>query len=607
MSLSSLSNALPPTPSPTDKVDHGIPDKPDRHSHHRKHLGPYDLLETLGMGEFGKVRLAVHRETGQQVAVKVVKKRDVETASRRDKIDREISVLNILRHPHIIKLLEVIETESSIGIIMQYAEGGELFEYLYKRRRLGENEAKRLFAQLISSVHYMHEKKIVHRDLKLENLLLDKDLNIIVSDFGFANQLSHNDDLLITSCGSPCYAAPELVVNDGSLYSGFPVDVWSCGVILYAMVCGFLPFDDDPSNPNSENINLLYRYILSTSLTFPDWVSPQLQELLRDMLAPMPQHRSSLESILVHPWLEDYWYLFKKSPQQLEEEAEATIQSLKVPHEPNPSAVQEPLPTLSHEIEKANNQPTMEATLGGLDTVQEKSEKSGSTFDPTDTGNQKPPPSAVHISATSPPPSTSVRKSRLYNMLHHKRSANRASYHSENDADYNDQTHPNNKDSARRQKKAGTLKTKFLTGIRGICSPQPLMERKQENRGTWRTSKSFRLMKRKSPVSLEQTFSSQGSDSPVDFTIPMTPVDRSFANCDHPDGPPKSFTCEERSVLVHDHDSSCGIHRIQSSRIHRVQPSRIHCIHTSCIHRAPSSRIHRIQTSCILRFRSSCY
>lgn len=221
--------------------------------------------------------------------------------------------------------------------------GGELFEYILARRYLKEKDAKRLFAQLISGVRYMHEKHIVHRDLKLvgslpfsesvdeftqltyfskkENLLLDRHRNVIITDFGFANQFAAaKDDLMATSCGSPCYAAPELVVSDG-LYVGSAVDIWSCGVILYAMLCGYLPFDDDPANPDGENINLLYRYILNTPLMFPSHIGSEARDLLRIMLVPDPQKRCSIQDIMKHRWLKDYKDLFNMSLEQLEADA----------------------------------------------------------------------------------------------------------------------------------------------------------------------------------------------------------------------------------------------------------------------------------------------
>jgi protein-serine/threonine kinase len=227
-------------------------------------FGDYFLGQTLGEGEFGKVKMGWKKEGGVQVAIKLIRKESLQgNATRLPKIYREISILKELQHPNIVRLHEFVETERHMGIILEYASGGELFDYILNHRYLKDPAARRLFAQLVSGVGYLHTKGIVHRDLKLENLLLDRHKNIIITDFGFANTFDSKDDLseeqehrvtdkeyvkregldiqnkdgfrrgdlMQTSCGSPCYAAPELVVSDG-LYTGRKVDVWSCGVIL---------------------------------------------------------------------------------------------------------------------------------------------------------------------------------------------------------------------------------------------------------------------------------------------------------------------------------------------------------------------------------------
>jgi protein-serine/threonine kinase len=239
-------------------------------------FGEYMLGQTLGEGEFGKVKLGWKKDGSVQVAIKLIRRESVATnPSRLPKIYREISILRELSHPNIVRLHEMVETDRHIGIILEYASGGELFDYILNHRYLKDPAARRLFAQLVSGIGYLHKKGIVHRDLKLENLLLDRNRNIIISDFGFANTFNPADDLsdeivynlsnrefvkkyrldrqddrgmrkgdlMQTSCGSPCYAAPELVVSD-SLYTGRKVDVWSCGVILVsstfsACLCGF--------------------------------------------------------------------------------------------------------------------------------------------------------------------------------------------------------------------------------------------------------------------------------------------------------------------------------------------------------------------------------
>ncbi|TFK37563.1 hypothetical protein BDQ12DRAFT_724016 [Crucibulum laeve] len=281
-------------------------------------FGPYLLLQTLGEGEFGKVKLGLHMQWGEEVAVKLIRRGNVDSTVRMSKVEREIEVLRTLKHPNIVRLYDVIETDKYIGIILEYASGGELFDHILAHRYLRERDATKLFSQLISGVWYIHQKKIVHRDLKLENLLLDRHRNVIITDFGFANRFEHRaDDLMQTSCGSPCYAAPELVISEG-LYVGSAVDIWSCGVILYAMLAGYLPFDDDPANPDGDNINLLYKYIVNTPLSFPEYISPSAQDLLKRMLVPDPQRRASLQDVMRHPWLAQYASEFERTVDDLE-------------------------------------------------------------------------------------------------------------------------------------------------------------------------------------------------------------------------------------------------------------------------------------------------
>ncbi|PVU95522.1 hypothetical protein BB561_001771 [Smittium simulii] len=275
-----------------------------------KAFGPYIVLHTIGEGEFAKVKLALHKETGQEVAIKLVKKEWIDNQIKKAKIVREITSLRAVNHNNIVRLFDVIESENHIGLVLEYASGGELFDYIMKHKALSNAEARRLFAQLILAVSHLHKNQIVHRDLKLENLLLDKNRNVKVTDFGFANHFDEkHGELMITSCGSPCYAAPELVVSNG-MYVGTMVDVWSCGVILFAMVAGYLPFDDDDTNPNGENINQLYKYILSKKLEYPSSVGSLAQNLLERILVSDPTKRATLAEIRMHPWLAPHRSLF---------------------------------------------------------------------------------------------------------------------------------------------------------------------------------------------------------------------------------------------------------------------------------------------------------
>ncbi|RKP17082.1 Pkinase-domain-containing protein, partial [Rozella allomycis CSF55] len=195
----------------------------------RIRIGPYVLGETLGSGSFGKVKLAHHSLTGQKVALKIINKKKLASPDMIERVKREIHYLTMLQHPHIIKLYEVFSTPTDIFMVIEYA-GGELFEYIVARGRLSEPEALRFFQQIICAVEYCHRRKIVHRDLKPENLLLDDFNNVKIADFGLSNIMT-DGDFLKTSCGSPNYAAPEVI--SGKLYAGPEVDVWSCGVILY--------------------------------------------------------------------------------------------------------------------------------------------------------------------------------------------------------------------------------------------------------------------------------------------------------------------------------------------------------------------------------------
>lgn len=245
-----------------------------RRSHREVRFGAYILGSTLGEGEFGKVKLGWRKDGKQpsQVAIKLIKRESIPRGSEREsKVHREINALKKLSHPNIVRLEEVLQNDKYVGIVLDYASGGELFDYIYHHKHLKDSMASKLFSQLVSGVDYMHSKHIVHRDLKLENLLLDKHKNIIISDFGFVNSFTPGNELMKTSCGSPCYAAPELVLKNEP-YEARKVDVWSCGVILYAMLAGYLPFDDDPENPEGTNISKLYNYISTTELTFPEYV-----------------------------------------------------------------------------------------------------------------------------------------------------------------------------------------------------------------------------------------------------------------------------------------------------------------------------------------------
>ncbi|KAJ3191072.1 5-AMP-activated protein kinase, catalytic [Irineochytrium annulatum] len=248
-------------------------------------IGNYTLLETLGVGSFGKVKLAVHSHTGLKVAMKIA---NLDMVSR---LKREILYLKKLRHPHIIKLYEVISTPTDIILVMEYA-GGELFNYIVERGRMTEDDSRRFFQQIICAVEYCHKHKIVHRDLKPENVLLDELNQVKLGDFGLSNIMS-DGDFLKTSCGSPNYAAPEVI--SGRQYEGPEIDVWSCGVILYVMLCGRLPFDDDYI-PN------LFKKINGGIFTLPNFLSPATKSMLSSMLIVDPLKRITIPEIRQKEW-----------------------------------------------------------------------------------------------------------------------------------------------------------------------------------------------------------------------------------------------------------------------------------------------------------------
>ena len=209
--------------------------------HQSVEIGPYRVVRTLGSGTTGTVKLAVHKDTNEEVAIKIIKKSDFATKPNLQmKIHREISLMKIVSHPHLLRLLDVLESERHLYMVLEFASKGELFDYLVSKRFLKEQSAMRFFRQLIYGLEYLHSLGICHRDLKPENILLDEQLNIKIADFGFARFAKQN--IAETSCGSPHYAAPEVI--RGQQYDGRAADIWSCGVILFALLAGYLPFDD---------------------------------------------------------------------------------------------------------------------------------------------------------------------------------------------------------------------------------------------------------------------------------------------------------------------------------------------------------------------------
>uniref|UniRef100_A0A8C1BM74 MAP/microtubule affinity-regulating kinase 3 n=1 Tax=Cyprinus carpio carpio TaxID=630221 RepID=A0A8C1BM74_CYPCA len=255
-------------------------------------IGNYRLLKTIGKGNFAKVKLARHILTGSEVAIKIIDKTQLNPTSLQ-KLSREVTIMKNLNHPNIVKLFEVIETEKTLFLVMEYASGGEVFDYLVAHGRMKEKEARAKFRQIVSAVQYCHQKHIVHRDLKAENLLLDADMNIKIADFGFSNEFMVGNKL-DTFCGSPPYAAPELF--QGKKYDGPEVDVWSLGVILYTLVSGSLPFD-------GQNLKELRERVLRGKYRIPFYMSTDCENLLKRFLVLNPTKRGTLEQIMKERWI----------------------------------------------------------------------------------------------------------------------------------------------------------------------------------------------------------------------------------------------------------------------------------------------------------------
>ena len=267
-----------------------------RNSSHRQattvQIGKYQIQRTIGKGNFAKVKLARHTVTGREVAIKIIEKSQL-TQSTLQKVFREVKIMKTLNHPNIVRLFEVIEEGTKLYLVMEYASGGEVFDFLVAHGRMKEKDARVKFRQIVSAVHYMHANNIVHRDLKAENLLLDADCNIKIADFGFSNHFKIGTKL-DTFCGSPPYAAPELF--QGKKYDGPEVDVWSLGVILYTLVSGSLPFD-------GQNLKELRERVLKGKYRIPFYMTTECENLLKRFLVLTPTKRGTLTTVMTDKWI----------------------------------------------------------------------------------------------------------------------------------------------------------------------------------------------------------------------------------------------------------------------------------------------------------------
>lgn len=254
----------------------------------------YELGRVLGQGTFARVHFARNLETGAGVAVKIIDKEKVFKVGLIEQIKREISVMRLVKHPNIVQLYEVMATKSKIYFVLEYVKGGELFNKVAKGK-LKEDVARKYFQQLISAVDFCHSRGVYHRDLKLENLLLDENGNLKVSDFGLSAlaETKRQDGLLHTTCGTPAYVAPEVINRKG--YDGSKADIWSCGVILYVLLAGYLPFHDS-------NLMEMYRKIGKAEFRFPNWFSLESRKLISKILDPNPNTRISIRRITESSW-----------------------------------------------------------------------------------------------------------------------------------------------------------------------------------------------------------------------------------------------------------------------------------------------------------------
>ncbi|KAG8348575.1 putative serine/threonine protein kinase [Trypanosoma vivax] len=255
-------------------------------------IGNYRVGETVGKGTFGKVKKGWHIPTGEVVAIKILSPQKLENAKMKKKLFREIKILRLFSHPNICRLYDVILSPTEIYLIMEYVEGGELYDYIVKNGALPEDDARYVLQQIVCAVEYCHHFLVIHRDLKPENILIGPGLQVKLIDFGLSNIMS-DGEFLATSCGSPNYAAPEVI--SGKLYAGPEVDVWSCGVILYALLCSRLPFDE-------ETIPQLFAKIRNGEYCIPHDVPAGPRELIKQILVVDPLQRLTIPQIRDNAW-----------------------------------------------------------------------------------------------------------------------------------------------------------------------------------------------------------------------------------------------------------------------------------------------------------------
>lgn len=283
----------------------------------RRRVGKYELGRTIGEGTFAKVRLAKNMESGDHVAIKILEKAKVQKNGLVEQIRREICTMKLIQHPNVVRLHEVMGSKARIFIVLEYVTGGELHDIIADQGSLKEDEARKYFQQLINAIDYCHSRSVYHRDLKIENLLLDTGGNLKVSDFGLSaiSEQVKADGLLHTTCGTPNYVAPEVIKDKG--YDGAPADLWSCGVILFVMLAGFLPFEDD-------NVTSLYEKISGAQYNCPSWFSDGAKKLIARILDPNPSTRITIAQLL-----KDQWFKKGYKPPVFDEKYQTSLDDVK--------------------------------------------------------------------------------------------------------------------------------------------------------------------------------------------------------------------------------------------------------------------------------------
>eukprot|EP01012_Entosiphon_sulcatum_P026196 TRINITY_DN315_c0_g1_i1.p1 TRINITY_DN315_c0_g1~~TRINITY_DN315_c0_g1_i1.p1 ORF type:complete len:447 (-),score=68.36 TRINITY_DN315_c0_g1_i1:25-1365(-) len=308
-----------------------------------KRIGKYELGKTLGSGTFGKVKHAIDTSDPLKTAyaIKVLDRKQIEKENMQEQLKNEIAIMKLLKHDHVVKMFEVIQSPQHIYIVLELVTGGELFDRIVAAKRFDENTARRYFQQLIFGVHYCHSQGVAHRDLKPENLLVDASDSLKISDFGLSALNKDNGKLLMTTCGTPNYVAPEVLKEKG--YNGVMSDVWSCGVILFVMLAGFLPFDDP-------TMNGLFAIIERGEYRIPKHFTPPVKSLINRMLTVDPTKRITLSQVMA-----DQWFVINVDQDQLR--IHSALQPAKA-HVPSKEALDAAIVETTDHLEKHEGTPT---------------------------------------------------------------------------------------------------------------------------------------------------------------------------------------------------------------------------------------------------------